>query len=260
MIHRTKRDRNYTVLPNTIYAHHQLSWQAMGLLSYLLSKPDDWQVSPRALLKVTEDTAKKTGINGIYTILNELKTAGFCSMKRLANGKTVYAIYDEPQAHNPNEEKPHQAKPHHEKPNEANDDVLLSNIDKQSTDINKIPLNPQRGNKGKPWILPKGINTQAWREFEEHRKEKRKPLSNLARTKACQILINKPSAQQQAIVDQTIVNNWTGLFEVRSQVIHPSSSKQSMNNLPTSYQPSPTAHREVAWLNDAIAIGGVQHA
>lgn len=259
MIHRKKRDKNYTIIPNNVYAHHQLSWQAMGLLSYLLSKPDDWQVSPRALVKVTEESGKKTGINGIYTILRELKAAGFCTMQRLANGKTVYVIYDEPQSADANTQpqKLKQAKPRYEKPHKANDDVLLSNINKQKTDVYQNPPNPQRGNKGK-WTLPKEINVQAWQDFEKHRTEKRKPLTNLARAKACQLLIKQTSEQQQAMVDQTIVNGWTGLFEIRSASNKQPMIKPSLCDVPQSYTPSPTAYSDIPWLDDVM--GGFAHA
>lgn len=44
----------------------KLSYEALGLLTYLLSKPDDWQVIPSTL------TRESCGKNRVYTLLNEL--------------------------------------------------------------------------------------------------------------------------------------------------------------------------------------------
>ena len=41
---RVPKERNFTVLDNRLLTDKALSWEARGLLCYLLSKPDDWQV------------------------------------------------------------------------------------------------------------------------------------------------------------------------------------------------------------------------
>ncbi|MCB1622288.1 MAG: hypothetical protein KDI44_16295 [Thiothrix sp.] len=46
MIRRAKRAGGFTVISNVVFASHQLSWRAMGLLAYILSKPDDWTIMP----------------------------------------------------------------------------------------------------------------------------------------------------------------------------------------------------------------------
>jgi len=55
----------------------RLSWSARGLLLYLLSKPDSWQVSVQQLQNVTARSSKKTGRDGIYIIISELIEAGY---------------------------------------------------------------------------------------------------------------------------------------------------------------------------------------
>ena len=54
-----------------------MSWAARGLLIFLLGKPDDWQVSPAALTKETQDLSRGTGRDGVYAILKELNLAGY---------------------------------------------------------------------------------------------------------------------------------------------------------------------------------------
>ena len=105
---RAKREHNYTVVSNKVYDKNQLSWQAMGLLGYLLTKPDNWQVMVAELVNVTKDTKKPTGSNGVYNIINELKEKGFISVRKNSDGSTDYTVYDEPIQH-PNQANPNQA-------------------------------------------------------------------------------------------------------------------------------------------------------
>ena len=115
---RTKREHSYTVVSNKIYDKNQLSWQAMGLLGYLLTKPDSWQVMVAELVNVTKDTKKPTGREGVYNIINELKEKGFISVRKNSDGSTDYTVYDEP-FQNPNQGKPNQAEPNQGKPNQG---------------------------------------------------------------------------------------------------------------------------------------------
>lgn len=152
---RTKRQRNFTVIDNCVYEDHTLSFAAMGLLSYLLSKPDNWNISVPALIKVTVGTAKNSRTDAIYALLKELIKNRFVIRQKLPNGEVNYFVYDEPQAvaaedaddvaesqigKIPNREKPTQAKsgkslfgeiPDREKP-----DVLI-NTERLQQELNK---------------------------------------------------------------------------------------------------------------------------
>ncbi|PWI34860.1 hypothetical protein DI392_00840 [Vibrio albus] len=124
---RAKRERNYSVISNDIWQDNQLSWQAMGMLSYILSKPDNWSVCAEHLIKVTKDTAKKTAKEGVYNILKELKNAGFISMKKHSDGSVLYTVYDHPTPAEPNQANPKQgpntAKPDQAKPKQYDPDT-----------------------------------------------------------------------------------------------------------------------------------------
>ena len=153
---RTKREHNYTVISNKVYEKNQLSWQAMGLLGYLLTKPDNWHVMVAELVNVTKDTKKPTGKEGIYNIINELKEKGFISVRKNSDGSTDYTVYDEPiqqsdQANpnqaNPNQGKPNQGKPNQGKPNQA-EPTLVNTEYKQILNNTNTPL-PQNDENGK---------------------------------------------------------------------------------------------------------------
>lgn len=137
---RTKREHNYTVVSNKVYDKNQLSWQAMGLLGYLLTKPDNWQVMVAELVNVTKDTKKPTGREGVYNIINELKEKGFISVRKNSDGSTDYTVYDEPiqqsNQENPNQGKPNQGKPNQAEPNQA-EPTLVNTEYKQVLNINK---------------------------------------------------------------------------------------------------------------------------
>jgi len=71
------------------------------------------------------------------------------------------------------------------------------------------------------WVAPQNLNLEAWAEFEQHRKSIRKPLSDIARTKAAKSIINLSQEDQQTTIDRSIQSGWAGLF--------PESSKQQDN-------------------------------
>ena len=91
-IKRQRRTKNLTVIPNDVFAA-KLSLQALGLLTYLLSKPDDWQVIVEEL-KATFNVGK----HAIYTALDEIIKAGYAAKKLGGGGRggVDYWVYDEP--------------------------------------------------------------------------------------------------------------------------------------------------------------------
>ena len=107
---RTKRKAKYTVIDNRVYEDGLLSFRAMGLLSYLLSKPDNWTICVPALIKVTEGTAQKSGRDAVYATIDELIAARFVIRSKRASGEVDYLIFDEPQDRL-DEEQPKSVKP-----------------------------------------------------------------------------------------------------------------------------------------------------
>jgi len=66
-----------------------------------------------------------------------------------------------------------------------------------------------------PPVPPPEINLDAWAEFEQHRKEIRKPLTDLARKKAWNQLKPLTHQEQQSVIDYSIAGRYTGLFTDR---------------------------------------------
>lgn len=82
---RTRRDRNnpYAMVNKAPFEDERLSWEARGVLAYLLTKPDDWQVRTADLLK----RAPKCGIDRLTRILKELEDAGYLVRERRNVGR-----------------------------------------------------------------------------------------------------------------------------------------------------------------------------
>ena len=51
-VFRIERTRDYTVMSNHHLRNHELSLKAKGLLSMMLSLPDDWNYTTRGLAKI----------------------------------------------------------------------------------------------------------------------------------------------------------------------------------------------------------------
>jgi len=69
--------KNFTILPNATLNDRRLSWEARGMLAYLLSKPDHWKVVPKALVNETS-----AGKSVVYRILKELEEAGYITSEQ----------------------------------------------------------------------------------------------------------------------------------------------------------------------------------
>ena len=89
MICRRKHTANFTTIGNALFDDERLAADEVGVLSYLLSRPNDWEVRRPALARRWD-----MGRERIARILFSLIRYGWIVAKRdrLANG-TFYVIY-----------------------------------------------------------------------------------------------------------------------------------------------------------------------
>jgi hypothetical protein len=117
IVRKKRKSDNFTVLENTTI-NANLSWASRGLLVYLLSKPENWQISVNQLMKVTEGTAKKTGRDGLYAMIDELVSLGFIERgERIRNKRGQlagfsYTVFEAPSTPEPYTGEPTTANPH----------------------------------------------------------------------------------------------------------------------------------------------------
>lgn len=136
-IHKTD---NYTVMCNNHLREKQMSLKAMGLMSLMLSLPDNWEYSISGLTKLARD-----GKDSVMNALTELEHFGYLKRTRRYDERGRFAGYDydifeQPQAvtpysGNPNTDKPYSEKPNTENPPQLNTYIQSTNT--QSTDIKK---------------------------------------------------------------------------------------------------------------------------
>lgn len=69
-------ESNFTIVPNQAI-NDKLSWAARGMLLYLCSKPDDWEVNITDLVEQTTGSAKRSGRDAVRKIMNELIECGY---------------------------------------------------------------------------------------------------------------------------------------------------------------------------------------
>lgn len=75
---RAARKTQYYVLPTATIEDERLSWEARGILIYLLQKPDNWNANVKHLIAQTKNClGKAAGRDKVYAILKELRMAGY---------------------------------------------------------------------------------------------------------------------------------------------------------------------------------------
>lgn len=99
----------YFVSPRSAPQDRELTWEARGLLWYLLSKPDTWEVQP-------SDLEQQCGRDRVYRILNELIEHRYIERQQIRNSKgrvteVTYVVHEEPLPENPDTANPEPENP-----------------------------------------------------------------------------------------------------------------------------------------------------
>ena len=142
-VFRVERNKGYTVMSNHHLRNKELSLKAKGLLSQMLSLPEDWDYTLKGLSLINREK-----IDAIREAIKELERAGYIVRSRERDEKgrlrgADYVIFEQPQPptpdlptlENPTLDNPMQEKPTLEKPTLENPTQL--NKDIQRTDLPK---------------------------------------------------------------------------------------------------------------------------
>lgn len=105
-VFRIDKNTNYTVMSNYHLRDKRLSYKAKGLLSFMLSLPDDWDYSINGLVSISKES-----IRAIRNILKELQENNYLVINKIKNEKGQfeyeYLIYEKPDIHFVDMDKPH---------------------------------------------------------------------------------------------------------------------------------------------------------
>lgn len=150
-VFRVERNRGYTVMSNHHLRNKELTLKAKGLLSQMLSLPEDWDYTLAGLSHINREK-----IDAIREAVRELEKAGYILRSRERDEKgrlrgADYVIYEQPQPpnldlptlenptlDNPTQEKPMLEKPTLENPMQLNKEILKTDLPK--TDLSTTDL------------------------------------------------------------------------------------------------------------------------
>lgn len=142
-VFRVEKTRDFTVMSNHHLRNTKLSLKAKGLMSLILSLPEDWDYTLKGLTYICKD-----GEDSVAKALKELEKEGYLTRQRLRlpNGRLVsveYTIHEQPK--NPDIER---NPPKRENPEQAFPKQDLPEQEKQAQ-LNIYKLNTEKSNKDK---------------------------------------------------------------------------------------------------------------
>lgn len=127
-VFRVEKTRDYTVMSNHHLRNKTLSLKAKGLMSLMLSLPEDWDYTTKGLAYICKD-----GVDAICATVKELERRGYLTRQRVRDergrlGDIEYTIHEQPtsvetpdqEAVSPKRENPVLEKPMLEKPKQVN--------------------------------------------------------------------------------------------------------------------------------------------
>ena len=147
-VFRIEKTRDYTVMSNHHLRNTNLSLKAKGLLSLMLSLPEEWDYTTKGLARICKD-----GVDSICAGVRELEEQGYVIRERVRNpngqlGAIEYTILEQPRLAEPGREKPEREKPERENPVQANP-VLDSPVLGKPEQGNPAQLNTKESSKQK---------------------------------------------------------------------------------------------------------------
>lgn len=233
-VFRVEKNSNYTVMSNYHFKEKEMSLKAKGLLSMMLSLPDNWDYSIGGLVSLCAE-----GETAVKSALKELKKFGYLQMKRRKNKDGTftweYIIYEIPQIEEPSTENPSMDEPYIENP--PMDNLSMENHpiykDTNSSSINKLKTKELKTNNKKKESKKTSFdeliekytdNKELQNELKNHlavRKIKKGSLTNRAIELSFEKLdkltskypINLQEEMKIKIVQTSIERGWVGFFE-----------------------------------------------
>ena len=214
-VHRANKDNNFTVISNYHLQDKKLSLRAKGLLSLMLSLPDEWEYSINGLVSICKESEKT-----VEKALKELKDLGYLEVIKIPPNQSKtgrfeysYEIFEKPK------------KQEGKKQGVEKQGVEKQGVEKQGLEfypqLNTKQLNTKRKNTKQLNTNKKELSEleQTVIEFEKMRKLIKAPLT----PKAKELMLKKldklasTDAEKIEILNQSIENSWKGIFPLRQE-------------------------------------------
>lgn len=224
-IHKTN---NFTVMSNYHFKEKKMSLKAKGLLSLMLSLPDDWDYNVSGLVRLSKD-----GKDSVMSALQELEKFGYLTRQQLFNEKgqfngIEYNIYEQPQQENPIAENPISAKPisanqNAEKPQQLNTNPLITKKDNKITNVSSTNAADAISENDLFTLLLEIDDTdlaELYREYAEWRATIDAPLTKQGLKmliKRCERLSEYNVATQKAMLETALIQGWKNVFSPKQE-------------------------------------------
>lgn len=243
---KVNKTRDYTIIPNIHLKERKMSLKSKGLLTLMLSLPDDWNYSLKGLVSLCSESE-----SAVKSSLQELKEFGYLRIQKLApkkgNGKFeyIYEIFESPLKKEERQRVNKKAE-NLQLENQPDENVTIENLKVENQPVENLQLenqsdilitkqsrtkelNTKEKNKKKTdhteklfeYIETLEIDSEKkkiFKEWVEYKKEK----NQYKNTKSIDLLIKrfiKYSVQElRDIIEKSIMNNYSGIFEPKEGV------------------------------------------
>ena len=210
-VFRINKTANYTVMSNHHFKEKKMSLKAKGLLSLMLSLPDDWDYSISGLATLSKD-----GKDSIMSALAELEKFGYLTRKRLTDEKgrfagVEYNIFEIPQPKEPIAENSNSANANEEKSNSEKPAQLNTYLINHLYNLLFIELNTK----------DEGL-FELYKQYIKIREDMNAPLNEtslenlISRAKR---LSKENVMVEKVLIETAIINNWKNVYPPREQEI-----------------------------------------
>lgn len=224
-VFRINKNNNFTVMSNYHFKEKDMSLKAKGLLSLMLSLPDDWNYNLAGLVRLSKD-----GKDGVMSALGELEKFGY--LKRLRTQDTKgrftgieYHIYEQPQQDNPVADNTKADSPNSVKGNSENQALLNTKLNKYTNDnkntkelsTNSIALEDAIEVLE---VIKDNELRNLYIDYIEARRIMNAPLTprglEMLMTR-CERLSNFDVNVQKALLETAIINNWRNVYAPKEE-------------------------------------------
>ena len=222
-VFRINKTSNYTVMSNYHLKDRGLSLKAKGLLSLMLSLPDDWDYSVSGLCAICVESE-----SAVNSALKELKKRGYLRIDKIMPDKTStgrieyeYNIFEQPYEKQAVEKQGLENQPL-EIQGLENQGQLNTNESNTKQSKTKDKKESKKGGREtfNDLIASYTENDTLYRvlgDYIQMRTAIRKPLTNRALELVFKKLdeLARTDAEKIAILNQSILNSWQGLFPLK---------------------------------------------
>ena len=197
---------SYTKVANQVLEDATLSLKAKGLFAYLVKLPEGWKIRIVELAKHHKDSR-----DSIRTGIIELLDAGY--LERLGRSRDKGQLKDYEYRIN-TDIAPRPEKPTLEKPTLENPTLYIKDLERKD-------LIKEKTKQKEKTPLPAWLSEELWKDFTEHRKLLKTPITPLAESRILktleQVAAQHSEAEARQCLDTSIAMGWKGVFPPRAQ-------------------------------------------